>query len=70
MRAILALICLFWASPNDVAAENFNVAQQLKVERYRAFLYELTFPQTAPDTTAPIDLPEDLKEAIEVWTHS
>jgi hypothetical protein len=68
MRAILALLCLFSGSPDDAAAESIDTAQEPKVERYRAFLAELASSGTASETKAPIDLPKDLKEAIENWT--
>jgi hypothetical protein len=70
MRAILALLCLFSGSPDDAAVESFDTAQESKVERYRAFLSELASSATAPETKAPIDLPEGLKEAIEDWTRN
>jgi len=68
MRAILALLCLFCGSPDDVMAEGLDTVQQPKVDQYRAFLSELASFSTAPKVEAPIDLPEGLKEAIEVWT--
>ena len=67
MRAILALLCLFSGSPDD-AMEGIDTAQEPKVERYRAFLSELASSGTASETTALIDLPAGLKEAIETWT--
>jgi hypothetical protein len=68
MRAILALLCLFSGSPDDAAAESIDTAQDPKIERYRAFLSELASSGTASETTALIDLPAGLKEAIETWT--
>jgi hypothetical protein len=67
MRAILALLCLFSGSPDD-AMESVDTAQDPKIERYRAFLSELASSGTASETTALIDLPAGLKEAIENWT--
>jgi hypothetical protein len=68
MRAILALICLFCGLPNDVAEDGFGGTQEPKVEQYRVLLSELASSGTAPAVMAPLDLPEDLKEAIEAWT--
>jgi hypothetical protein len=68
MRAIFALLCLFGGSPDDVTAESIDAAQEPKVERYRTLLSELAPPGMAQSTKAAIDLPEDLKEAIENWT--
>ena len=67
MRALLALLCLFSGSPDD-AMESVDTAQEPKIERYRAFLSELASSGTASETTALIDLPAGLKEAIETWT--
>jgi hypothetical protein len=68
MRAILAIVCLFCGSPDDLSAEGYDGAQEPKAERYRALLSELASSRTAPEAKAPIDLPEDVKEAIEAWT--
>ena len=70
MRAIVAVLCLFWGSPDDATAEGFDAAQEPKVERYRALLSELAPPRMAPETRTPIDLPEGLKEAVEEWTRN
>lgn len=68
MRAILALLCLFSGSPDDPAAESFDAGQEPKVERYRSFLTELASSSAAPAAETLIDLPDGLKQAIEVWT--
>jgi hypothetical protein len=68
MRAILALLCLFCGSPDDVTAESFDAAQERKVEKYRAILSDLVSSSGGPADKAPIDLPEGLREAIETWT--
>jgi hypothetical protein len=68
MRAILALLCLFSGSLDDAAAESIDTGQDPKIERYRALLSELACSGTASESTAPIDLPAGLKEAIETWT--
>ena len=67
MRATLALLCLFFGSPDDVAAECPDAAQELKVERYRTLLSALTSSDLGPGIKAPTDLPEDLKDVIEAW---
>lgn len=68
MRAILALLCVSCSSPSDVPAESPDATQEPRVDRYRAFLSELASSSVVPVAEAPIDLPEGLKEAIEVWT--
>jgi hypothetical protein len=70
MRAILAVLCLFWGSPDDATAEGYDAAQEPKVERYRALLSELASSRTTLETKIPIDLPEGLKESIEEWTRT
>ena len=70
MRAILALLCLFCGSPDDVMAEGLDTVQESKADQYRAFLAELVSSTPIPTVDAPIDLPEGLKSAIEVWTGS
>jgi hypothetical protein len=68
MRIILAFLCLFCGSPDDAAADSVDGTQEPKVERYRVFLSELASSRTTPEIKALIDLPEDLKDAIEAWT--
>ena len=68
MRTTLALLCLFFGSPDDVAADSPDAAQELKVERYRTLLSALTSSDLGPGIKAPTDLPEDLKDVIEAWT--
>ncbi len=70
MRTILAVLCLFWGSLDDAAAENLDRSQKRKIERYRTLLCELTSTDPRLEAKAPIDLPEDLKNAIEDWTRS
>lgn len=70
MRAILAILCLFCGSPDDTSAEGFDAAQDSKVMKYRVLLSELSSLGAVPETRAPTDLPEGLKEAIEDWTRS
>ncbi|WP_150117824.1 hypothetical protein [Microvirga vignae] len=70
MRVILALLCLFCGSPDDVTEENFDAMQEAKVDKYRTFVSELASSSTVSTAEAPIDLPEGLKEAIEVWTRA
>jgi hypothetical protein len=69
MRAMLAALCLFCGSAVDVAAEDFDAAQQPKVERYRVLLSELTAAGEPRAVEAATDLPDGLKEAIEAWTN-
>ena len=68
MRTVLALLCLFCGSPDDLTAESLDVGQEPKVEKYRSFLSELASTSKVPMSGAPIDLPDGLKEAIETWT--
>ena len=68
MRAILALLCLFCGSPDDLATEGLDVGQEPKVERYRMLLSELASSSAAPAAETLIDLPDGLREAIEAWT--
>ncbi|WP_201830089.1 hypothetical protein [Microvirga zambiensis] len=68
MRATLALLCLFFGSPDDVAADSLDAAQEMKVERYRTFLSSLSVPELDREIMTPSDLPEDLKGIIEEWT--
>ncbi len=70
MHAILALLCLFCGLPNDATAESFDTGQEPKVERYRALLSDLAASSTSQAIKTPIDLPEGLKEAIEIWTRN
>jgi hypothetical protein len=70
MRAILALLCLFGGSPNDVTAEGFDAPQEPKVEKYRALISELGMSSGNLADEAPIDLPAGLREAIEDWTRN
>ena len=70
MRAILALLCLFCGLPDDVTAESFDAGQEPKVERYRALLSDLAASSTRTAIKTPIDLPEGVKEAIEIWTRN
>jgi len=70
MRAILALLCLFCGSPDDVTTEGFDPAQEPKVERYRMLLSQLASLRAVATTSVPIHLPEGLKEAIDDWTRS
>ena len=70
MRAILALLCLFSGTPDDLTADGLNASEEPKVERYRTLLSELASSATVPDANAPSDLPEVLKEAIEGWTRN
>jgi hypothetical protein len=68
MRAILALLCLFSGTPDDLPAEGFTATGEPKVERYRALLTELASSAAVPGAKTPIDLPEGIKEAIDAWT--
>jgi len=68
MRATLALLCLFFGPPDDVAADTLDTAQELKVERYRTLLTALSSSDFEPHITTPSDLPDDLKDVIEEWT--
>jgi hypothetical protein len=68
MRAILSLLCLVCGPPDDVTAESFDPVQEPKVETYWSLLSELASSSTVPAVEPPIDLPEGLKEAIDVWT--
>jgi hypothetical protein len=68
MRAILPFLCLFCGSPSDVPGESLDAVQEPRVDKYWAFLSELASSSTIPVAEAPIDLPEGLKKAIEVWT--
>jgi hypothetical protein len=70
MRAILALLCLFGGTPDDVMAEGFDATQEPKVETYRALLSELGASSGNLADKAPIDLPAGLREAIENWTRN
>jgi len=70
MRAIPALLCLFYGSPDDVMAEDRDTVQESKVDQYRAFLAKIGCSTPIPKVDAPTDLPEILKNAIEVWTGS
>jgi hypothetical protein len=70
MRTILAVLCLFCGSPDDVTAEDCASTQEPKVERYRALLSEMASSRENVGTKAPIDLPEGLREAIEDWTRN
>jgi hypothetical protein len=70
MRTILAILCLFWGSIDNAAAESFDTSQKRKIERYRTLLCELASPEAHLEAKAPIDLPEGLKNAIEDWTRS
>lgn len=49
-------------------AEGLDVVQEPKVDQYRTFISGLASSSTVPMVEAPIDLPEGLKNAIEVWT--
>jgi hypothetical protein len=68
MRVILAVLCLFYGSPGDIAAEYYESTSEPKVERYRALLAEISSSGAASEHRTLIDLPEDLREAIEAWT--
>lgn len=68
MRAILTVFCLFWGSMDDTAAENLDMSQKQKIERYQTLLCELASSDPRQEVRAPIDLPESLKSAIEDWT--
>jgi hypothetical protein len=70
MRSILALLCLFCGQPDDVTTESFDAGQEPKVERYRALLSDLAASSTSSAIKTPTDLPEDLKEVIEIWTRN
>jgi hypothetical protein len=70
MRAILALLCLFCGLSDDATAGSFDAGQEPKVERYRALLSDLAVSSTSTAIKTPIDLPEGLKEAIEIWTRN
>ena len=70
MRSILALLCLFCGLSDDATAKSFDAGQEPKVERYRALLSDLAASSTSTAIKTPIDLPEGLKEAIEIWTRN
>ncbi|MGO4387852.1 hypothetical protein AB4Y85_09970 [Microvirga sp. 2YAF29] len=70
MRMILAVLCLFWGSLDDVAAESLDTSQKRKIEHYRTLLVELASSDSRLEAKGPIDLPEGLKNAIEDWTRS
>jgi hypothetical protein len=70
MRATLALLCLFCGFPNNMTPESSDTLQEPKVEKYRILLGELASSGTVSAVEALIDLPEGLKEAIEVWTEA
>lgn len=68
MRTILVVLCLFWGSLDDATAESLDTSQKRKIERYRILLCDLASPDPRLEAKAPIDLPEDLRDAIEDWT--
>lgn len=70
MRALLAILCLFCGSPDDPSSEGYDAMQEPKVERYRILLFELASSSPTLGVSAPIDLPDGLKEAVEKWTRS
>jgi hypothetical protein len=70
MRVILAVLYLFAGSPGDITAEYYESTSEPKMERYRIFLAEIASSGTASKPRTLIDLPEDLREAIEDWTEN
>jgi hypothetical protein len=54
MRALLAILCLFCGSPDDLSAEGYYATQEPKVERYRILLSELTSLPPALGPRAPM----------------
>ncbi len=69
MRALLGLLCLFSTAPALAAGARCDDAlRSARTEEVRSVLAEISAdrPDAANRTTS--DLPEGLREAIEVWT--
>jgi hypothetical protein len=67
MRSLNILPCLSCGGPDEVLARNFDSAQE-RLKRYQALLTELAAMEVGCKTRTVIDLPEDLREAIDIWT--
>jgi hypothetical protein len=69
MRALLGLLCLFTTAPAFTAsAQCDNALRSARTEEVRSVLAEISADRPDPAIRATSDLPEGLREAIEVWT--
>jgi hypothetical protein len=67
MRSLNILPCLLCGGPDEGLARNFDSAQE-RLKRYQALLTELAAVEVGCKVRTVIDLPEDLREAIDTWT--
>jgi hypothetical protein len=67
MRSLNILPCLPCGGPDEGPARNFDFAQE-RLKRYQALLTELAAAEVGCKVRTVIDLPEDLREAIDTWT--
>ena len=67
MRALLGFLCLFSIAPAaaNPCADNPRTA---RTEEVRAVLADIAKDEADPAAPATSDLPQGLKEAIEIWT--
>jgi hypothetical protein len=67
MRSLNILPCLLCGGSDEVLTRNFDSSQE-RLKRYQALLAELAAMKVGCRTRTVIDLPEDLREAIDTWT--
>jgi hypothetical protein len=69
MRALLGLLCLFSTAPAFAAGARCEDAlRSARTEEVRGVLAEISADRPDAASRATSDLPEGLREAIEVWT--
>ena len=70
MRALLGLLCFFCGAQTVAAKDAVEAARQARTAEYRAVLSEIAVARPRSEERLSHDLPDPLREALEVWTEA
>ena len=68
MRALLGLLCFFCGAQTVTAKNAGEAARQARTAEYRAVLSEIAVARPRPEERLSHDLPDPLRDALDLWT--
>ena len=68
MRALLGLLCFFCGAQAAAAKDAVDANRQARTAEYRAVLSEIAVVRPRSEERLSHDLPDPLREALDVWT--